>query len=268
MTAVTRGDAVAVVTGPTGVGKTLLCKAIVDRLDPRTVAALVDGPAATFDELTRMVAADFGVATRDQLRALVSSLPSRQANAVIVVDEAQNVPPDVLNALCGFAQEARGALQIVLAGQPALTRLVNRPESRALHERVGEWAELGPLAVDEVGGYVAHRVNVASPNPRIDFDSGAFDRLYELSFGMPRTINQVCDRALIRAFAESAATIDRRAVDAAAWELGLRAAPRGREAFRRAAIGVGFLLLMTAGGAAAAWLFRDRVYEILRRWLM
>ena len=99
-----------------------------------------------------------------------------QAFAVVLIDEAQNVPVDVLERLgviLDIEREQR-LLQIVLVGQPGLLRLLARPELRLLAERASVRCALEPLAADEVVGYVLHRIAVAGGNARVEFDEAAW----------------------------------------------------------------------------------------------
>ena len=98
----------------------------------------------------------------------------------------------------------------MLVGQPALTALLTHPDLRGLNASVARRIELGPLAADEISGYVMHRLSIAGAHTRIEFDEAAIARLHELSEGSPRLVNVLCDRALTRGQAASAAVIDAR----------------------------------------------------------
>jgi general secretion pathway protein A len=277
--AVAQRSGLVVLTAPTGLGKTLLCLAIASALDRRTLWSIVSAPVASFDALVRTLLADLGVLSREELsraadpaelakrlRLSLASLASRQGTAVIMVDEAQDASPEVLTALHALAAGAPRSVQVVLVGQPALTRVLGRSELRAVDERVALRLELGALAADEVAGYVVHRVHVAAPSPRVEFDDRAFARVYEISGGVPRLVNQVCDRALAHAFESSATIVDSATVDAAADDLGIAPAFGRRETMRTAALALGFAALAAIGAGGAAWLFRDRVLVILQHW--
>ncbi|HZT77360.1 MAG TPA: AAA family ATPase [Vicinamibacterales bacterium] len=277
--AIARRDGLILVTGPTGIGKTLLCKAIADQLDQRTLISIAARPAASFDDLVRMLLADFGVLSREELaatradaaahelagtlRSFLASLSSLEANAVIVLDEAQNVAPAVLGALHALAAELPRTLQIVLAGQPALTSILAQPELRAVDEHVALRLQLGPLAADEVPGYLMHRVHVAAASPHIEFDDAALDQLYEVSRGVPRIVNQICDRAISLAYDDAATKLDAKTVAAAAADLGIESPGGRREALRGIALAVAIAMCVCAGASASTWLFRDRVHQIL-----
>ena len=269
---IARDDAWLVVTGSHGIGKTTLCSAIVQQLDRRALVSFVAKPPATFDALVQTLLVDFGVASRETLepndgnvetlRTFLSSLSSQSRAAVIVIDEAEKATPEVLRAVHALADAAPNRLQIILAGSPSLTRLLRDPALAAVDKRVALRTELGALAPDEIAGYVMHRVSIAGAGSRIEFTADAIARLYDVSLGVPRVVNQVCDRAIARAFESSATAIDRRLMLAAAADVGIAAPASGRDWIAYVALGIGF----AAGAAAAGWVFRDRVQAILSRW--
>ena len=271
-----RGDGIMLLTGETGIGKTTLCRSLVEQLGRRTVTSFIADPDASLDDLLKTVLVDFGVvaredatrgrlatATRQELTTAVgdfaASLAPLQASAVIIVDEAQNVPPEILEPLAALSEVA-GAdrrVQIILVGQPALPSLLHRKELRALERRVAVRCRLDPLTADEVSGYVVHRLAVAGTAARVEFDEGAFAELYAATRGVPRLVNLVCDRALTRGHETSASVIDDQLIAAAAATLEL--APLrsdARRLARMAAMALAFVALMLVGAGAAAWLFR------------
>src|SRR5262249_988735 len=121
-----------------------------------------------------------------------------QAFAVVMIDEAQQLPTRVLDELCVLANTADDDLlmQIVLVGQPSIFSMLKRPGLKRYESRLTLKCTLGPVAQDEVHEYVMHRLRVASERPLVEFDEGAAAALYALSNGSPRTINILCDRAL------------------------------------------------------------------------
>jgi len=279
--AIARRDAVSILTGPTGIGKTLACKAIPEQLDRRAMTSIVLTPVASFDDLVQRLLADFGVLSReelatraaagagalvDTLRSFLGPLASLRANAVIVIDEAQNVAPDVLTALDELAASMPSTVQIVLAGQPSLERLIARPELRALNQRGGERVQLGVLAADEVPGYVMHRIHVAAAGPRIDFDDAALALVYDVSGGVPRIVNQVCDRALMRASQTAQTLVTAEIVTAAADDLGMSPPAAAVGLIRIVGIMLALVLLAVAGAGVSAWVFRDRMHRIVVQW--
>jgi type II secretory pathway predicted ATPase ExeA len=257
-------DAVALLTGPSGIGKTLLCGALVDQLDRRTLVSRVADALNSPEHLLRTLLVDFGVisqaeasagqlasASRDDLagalRDFLGSLPALQATALLIVDNVDRLPPVVSAELRNLVE--RQQLQVILVANAKL--------ERSLDERVAVRAELGPLEQDEISGYVAHRLAVAGRGERIDFSEPALQKIFALSEGVPGIVNQICDRALTLGYQASASRIDGDFVEEAARHLGLSPA-EGAQTWRdRALIAVVMLALVLAGAAGAGWVFRE-----------
>ena len=151
--ALERREPVVVVTGEIGTGKTLLCRTVVERLERKTFLSIVTDPLLEHDDLLKQMLQDFGVISKDRtrltpasrhdlvhaLQQFLSSLASLNAHAVVIIDEAQHLKPDMLESirLVSNIQDERGTmLQIILVGQTDLDQLVSRPELRALKQRV------------------------------------------------------------------------------------------------------------------------------------
>jgi type II secretory pathway predicted ATPase ExeA len=278
--AIHRRAGVAVLTAPAGQGKTTLCRAVLDQLDRRTLTSLVNESVVSFEQLVGTLLVDFGVLSRAELlqhadgadliktlRSFVASLHSLQANAVVIVDEAQLLPVPVLRDLAAFAADTHPVVQLVLSGQPDLATLLSRSELQDLHNQIVARPELGALAEDEVPGYVMYRLSVAGRQPRVEFDDEAFRLLSEISQGNPRAVNQLCDRALTRGFDRAASVIDRELLQIAADELGLSAAAtRPAGIMPWIIVLAAALTLMGLGAAAAAWMFSDRLQQMVGAW--
>lgn len=269
-----RRDGVIVVTGAAGVGKTMLCRAVADQLGPRTTTSMVEQPPASLDELLEALLVDFGAESaaggrlartkgdaRARFQRWLESARSRPGPVVVLMDGAHQGTRELLAAIVALVTESSGALQVVLFGREALATTLAAPALQSVAERLASRVELGPLAADEVPDYVRHRLHSATPTPRVAFDDRALTRVFETSRGVPRVVNQVCGRAVTRALETSIALVDAPAVDAAAADLGLAPVRQARTGRRHLA--ALFLLLAVAGASASAWLFRDRVHEIL-----
>jgi len=161
---------------------------------------------------------------------------------------------------------AARVLQLVLIGQPALTYVLKHTDLGALNASVSRRAELGPLAAEEVSGYVGHRLSIAGANTRVEFDEAAIARLYDLSAGVPRIVNLLCDRALTRGHAAAAGIIDGALVDAAAEDLDLDLPETRLGRLASLAIVLTLALLMIAGAAGALWVSRDAVGRTIEQW--
>jgi type II secretory pathway predicted ATPase ExeA len=218
--AVDRREGFVVITGDIGTGKTTLCRALLEEIDRTTFTALVLNPFLTEDDLLKRILLDFGVISRDDLKGgrlarvtkqelietlydfLLSLIPLR-ASAVLVIDEAQNLPLPVLEQiriLSNLDTDKEKLLQIILVGQLNLHALLRSPELRQLDQRVSIRYTLEPLDADGVAAYVAHRLAIAGGAASVRFTSKALKLLHRRSDGIPRLINLMCDRALLTAF--------------------------------------------------------------------
>jgi general secretion pathway protein A len=133
---------------------------------------------------------------------LLSLLPIR-ASAVLMIDEAQNLPMPVLEQiriLSNLETDKEKLLQIVLVGQLELNALLKAPQMRQLDQRVSIRYQLRPLTRDEVAGYVSHRLTVAGGSAAVTFQAKALDMVHARTQGIPRLINLVCDRALLATY--------------------------------------------------------------------
>jgi general secretion pathway protein A len=266
--AVRRRAGAAVLTGLTGVGKTMLCRALVRRFDAGTRAAVVAGTCESVETILRAVLVDLGVATGGDLERVSTrehligaltgfsgTLRGRQTTAVVVIDGAHDLPADVLNDLGGLIDGEGGGLQLVLVGQPALLTALDRPELTGFSARVGVRCTLEPLAADEVGDYVTHRM-VVGDSFGVEFRASAIDRVFDLSGGIPRTVNRLCDRALSIASGLSTSTINDRVIESAAEDLDISLPETGWTPLRIAGVVLVLLTLVALGAGAAAYLYR------------
>ena len=243
--ALERREPLVVITGDIGTGKTLLCRTVLQRLPFKTFLSVIHDPLLDSDDLLKEMLKDFGViakdparfggATRHQLvetlHAFLTSLAPIQAHAVVMIDEAQHLRPDVLEQirlLSNIDDEKGTILQIILVGQTDLEPLLSRPELRQLHQRVSRRFALEPLNTEEVQQYIEHRLALArqdtpSPlaGPGATFTPDAIRVVTQISSGVPRVINLLCDRSLEQAFMAQVRTIDGAIVHSAAAALGI-----------------------------------------------
>jgi len=232
-----------VVTGTSGTGKTTICRTILESIDRKTFTSLVLNPYLSDEDLLRLILQDFGVISRDDVRrgllhgvksidllrtldGFLKSLTSLGARALLIVDEAQKLPPSVLEQikrLCGLALEA--PLQVVLVGQLSLTDRLRAPNLRALDQRINIRYRLRSLAAGETAFYVRHRLSVAAEEQLVTFTPKALHRVHRVTGGNPRLINLLCDRALAAGYSAQQTVIGPGIVDRAA--SGLRLEPAG-----------------------------------------
>jgi type II secretory pathway predicted ATPase ExeA len=275
LTAIGRRDGLVVLTGETGVGKTTLCRALVDQLDRRTLTSLVVLPCTSAEDLLRTILVDFGVITRaNGAAALLTrgdlesafhdflvSLAQVQAFAVVVLDEAQDLPVDVFDRLRAWIDLVDGVrlLQVVLVGQPSLLKMLERRALRQLSSYETVRCVLGGLEREEVGEYALHRLSVSGQGRDVGFDDAAAARVFELVGGVPAAVNFLCQRALAEVRRSSTATIDESVVETVARDLRL-APPSAKSGWPPTLATLTILVLFVlAGAAAAAFVFRDQV---------
>jgi general secretion pathway protein A len=223
--AIKRRESLTVLTGDIGTGKTTLCRAVLQSLDRKTFNAFVTDPFASREELLKVLLTDFGVASvedlttgrlRDASRTELSyllydflgTLPPLQAFAVVFIDEAQNLSLPLLEEI-RILSDADGQLQVVLVGQLEFREKLRLPQMRQLDQRVSVHCRLEPLDVAGVAGYISHRLHRAGGSAdRLTFSGDGVETVYELSGGVPRVINKLCDRALHLGHTRKVSTID------------------------------------------------------------
>jgi len=211
-----RRESMMLLTGDSGTGKTTLCRAVLQTLGERTFSAMILNPYMAGAEVLRIVLRDFGLVSNEDLRrgALASadvpqlmdtlegflkSLLPLGSHAVIVMDEAQSLAPGILDQirlLTSLEHNRQRLVQVVLCGQPGLLNTLKAEPLHALNERITRRVELSPLPLDEISPYIEHRLGVAGGLESIRFDPAATSAIGELSRGLPRRVNVLCDRAL------------------------------------------------------------------------
>jgi general secretion pathway protein A len=230
-----------VLTGTSGAGKTTLCRTVLEGFDRKTFAALVLNPYVSEEDLLLLVLQDFGVISRDEVRRertarvgvaellrtlidFLQSLPPLGARALLIVDEAQKLPPAVMQQLRRLAALQSGGhplLQIVLAGQLNLRDALRQPELRDLDARVAIRYRVRPLLPAETAAYVTHRLAIAGARSSATFTAKALQLVHRASGGNPRLINMLCDRALLAAYSASVDIVEVDQVHEAAARHGL-----------------------------------------------
>jgi len=265
-----------VVTGGIGTGKTTLCRALLAGLGPETRSALIFNAFISGMELLRSVVQELGIdmppgerTQKDHIDALNRFLLEtfgKGENAVLLIDESQNLSEDVLEQvrmLSNLETEKEKLIQIVLVGQPELRELLAGPSLRQLDERVMVRYHLNPLDPRDVRGYVEHRLVVAGGHGNLKFSGRAFKKIYGYARGNPRRINAVCDRALLVAYTREKHTVSggmvARAVADLKHDMGLSSGTRS-PVLRWAARAL--LLLLVIGLGLGAWRFGDAAFRL------
>jgi putative secretion ATPase (PEP-CTERM system associated) len=201
-----------VVTGEVGAGKTTIVRGLLNKLDStKVVAAQLVSTQLDADDTLRMVAAAFGVRTKDlgksdvllALEAFLVSVAHQGKRCLLIVDEAQNLTPhavEELRMLSNFQFETQGLLQSFLIGQPEFRNIMQSPHMQQLRQRVIAACHIGPMDQEETRAYVEHRLKCAGYEGRPLFDDKAYTALFQASGGVPRRINSLCDRLLLSGF--------------------------------------------------------------------
>jgi general secretion pathway protein A len=265
--AIRRREGFVVVTGDIGTGKTTLCRTLLEQIDRNTFTALVLNPFLSEGDLLRLILQDFGVVSRDDMKQgrlagvskqdlidvlydfLLGLLPI-QASAVLIVDEAQNLPLPVLEQLrilSNLETDKEKLLQIILVGQSNLRQVLRSPELRQLDQRISIRYDLRPLNEQEAFAYVNHRLSVAGGAEAVTFAPRALESVYELSGGIPRLINLVCDRSLLGAFSARSRRVTAGMVMKAAESLEMKAPQRSRLDWLRRRISLAVAAVGTVG---------------------
>ncbi|WP_140636464.1 ExeA family protein [Methylibium rhizosphaerae] len=229
------GGGFVLLSGEIGAGKTTVCRCFLEKIPKRCNVAYIFNPKLTVEELLKSICDEFripvhhdgpGVATiKDYLDPLNEFLLKTHAvgqNNVLIIDEAQNLSADVLEQLrllTNLETNERKLLQIILIGQPELRTMLARPELEQLAQRVIARFHLEALSERETAQYVRHRLGVAGLTTSMPFDRQARQRIHQLSRGIPRRINLLCDRALLGAYASGRNRVDREVVEKAAREV-------------------------------------------------
>ena len=239
--AIRRKEGFIVLAGDIGTGKTTLCRTILEQFDPTTFTALILDPFLSQEDLLREVLLSYGVLSREALRTgrlagatkhdlvrtlhdFLLSLEPIHGSAVLIIDEAQHLSPDVLEEirlLSNLETSERKLLLIVLVGQLNLLELLRDPKLRQLDQRVSIRCVLQPLTREGLEAYVTHRLRVGRPARPVTFTSDALDIVHSVSAGVPRVINLLCDRALMAGAETQSETIDGSHVRSAANALAL-----------------------------------------------
>jgi putative secretion ATPase (PEP-CTERM system associated) len=219
-----------VITGEIGAGKTTLLQTVLQRLDDRAVIARIVNTMLDPRELLDAIALDFGlddiskskpVLVRDLGLFLVEQ--RRQGRRpLLVIDEAQNLSPHALEEvrlLSNLETEKSKLLQIVLAGQPNLRDTIATPELEQFRQRIAVSYHLMPLEPADTAAYINYRLEHAALGEPPRFPPDACSLVHDISGGVPRTINVVCDAALVFGYAEERHVVDRAMIDEVITEL-------------------------------------------------
>ncbi|GAB3775738.1 AAA family ATPase [Ramlibacter monticola] len=213
----------SVICGEIGCGKTTLVRKLLATLDASVTVGLVYNTHTGIADLLEWIMLAFGqpylaatqVERYDRFQQFLLAEYAARRRVVLIVDEAQNLNAGALESLrmlSNINADKDQLLQVILIGQPQLKQLLNRPELHQFAQRVGVDFFIPPLAAPEVALYVQHRLQVAGRQQEL-FSQEALGRIAQASRGVPRSINILCDTALVYGFSAEAASIDAAMVD-------------------------------------------------------
>ena len=267
-----RDESLMLLTGETGTGKTTLCRAVIGALGDRTFSSVLHQPYMTGPEMLRLILRDFGLVSREELRrgvlasadvpqlldaleSFLRALVSIDSRAIVVLDEAQSLSPTLLDEvrmLTAFERDGKRLVQIVLCGQPNLLNTLKTEPLYALNERITRRVALTPLSRDEVEAYINHRLAIAGGADALTFTPEAMRLIAELSRGLPRRVNVLCDRTLQEGRVESERVIGVELVKRAAKSLAGAHPPPSEETDTGRAATAGDIVA-TAIGPGRSW---------------
>lgn len=229
------GGGFVLLSGEIGAGKTTVCRCFLEQLPDNCRVAYIFNPKLTVSDLLKTICSEFHIEVKhegigpatikdhlDPLNAYLLASHARGERNVLIIDEAQNLTPYVLEQLrllTNLETSERKLLQIILIGQPELRTILAKPELEQLAQRVIARFHLGTLDKPETLQYIQHRMQVAGLRGPLPFTRQAVARIHDLARGVPRRINLLCDRALLGAYASGVPQVVASVVDKAAREV-------------------------------------------------
>ena len=218
-------------SGEVGTGKTTICRSIIDALETKADTVYIINPslsgkaliASILDDLSVPYAAD--ASKKDLIDQLNNFLLNRDCHkpVVIIIDDAQTMPLEVLEdlrLLSNLETDKEKMLQMVIVGQPEIADTLARPDMRQLRQRITVNCRLEQLNPREVDNYIDRRLFIAGSNGQVQFSRGAKRIIANISKGIPRAINKICDYALTAGYVSDEYVISKKHVKRAISELG------------------------------------------------
>lgn len=213
-----------VITGDIGTGKTTIANSLLTDIEDDIVAAQIVTPKLSPDELVKMVAAKFELEITNKTKAdilkdlevYLFELHKRGQRALLLVDEAQNLPLETieeLRMLSNFQAKGKPLLQSFLLGQEELQPILRAPNMEQFRQRIVASCHLAPLTDAECVEYIEYRLTHAGYAGEPLFSQAAYDRIYQFTHGVPRKINTLMDRILLYGFLEELKNLDEEAVE-------------------------------------------------------
>ncbi|MFA5090841.1 MAG: AAA family ATPase [Candidatus Omnitrophota bacterium] len=209
---------IILITGEVGTGKTTLCKAFLNRLNPQAKVSIIFNPYFDEVQLLQAIVEDFGLRLEKKSRldiakkldSFLIDISLKGGNAVLIIDEAQNLTGhqlEQIRLLSNLETSQEKLLQIVLVGQPELSDKLEQFHLRQIRQRIFVKYNISPLKEEEVKNYVEFRLKKSGKN-KIKILPGCYKVIYDFSGGIPRLVNMLCDRALLLGFVREKMILD------------------------------------------------------------
>ena len=218
-------------TGEVGTGKTTVCRCLLEQLPDDLDVAFVLNPKLTASELLATICDELQISYDPGSCSIKELIDGRNHHlleahgagrkTVLIIDEAQNLEPEVLEQirlLTNLETNQHKLLQIIMLGQPELRDQLAKPELRQLSQRITARYHLGPLDRRDIAPYINHRLAVAGHHKKL-FPDKLVNRIFNLTNGIPRLINVVCDRALLGTYVEGGELVSHPVLKKAALEV-------------------------------------------------
>jgi len=227
ITALKTGEGFIKVTGEVGTGKTLICRKLLNEIPEHFVTAYIPNPYLKPDELRRALAVELGIKQAQNMSAQLLTqriqsqlltLHSQGHSVVLILDEAQALPAESLEALRLFTNletETRKLLQVVLFAQPELDQRLEKKEFRQLYQRITFSYQLRSMNSAEVEQYIHHRLQVAGYKGALLFSAALCKKITKASNGIPRLVNVLCHKMLMLSYGEGGYKITKNQLNAA-----------------------------------------------------
>ena len=200
-------------TGNVGLGKTMLCRYVMRHLPRNTRTAYVFNPQQDYAELLGTILYDLtgtvpdrgasSAQLHERLFGVLTNLAGNGTRVALIIDEAHCLKPELLEGLrllSNLETEKRKLLSLLLVGQNELEQTLRLPSMRALRQRISVWYRLRPFTRRESADYIRHRLRVANVSNGFKISGLACTVAHRYAQGVPRRLNQICDRALLAAF--------------------------------------------------------------------
>lgn len=219
------------IVGEVGTGKTMICRSFLRELRADFNIAYIFNPCINELELLQTINTELGIPGKskskkklvDVLNGFLLEERSKGHRVVVIIDEAQDLQPNVLEQLrllSNLETDTEKLIQIVLIGQPELDKVLAKDGLRQLRQRITIKWELLPLNLEETRGYIQHRLNIALGKGKVRFSRQAVETVFRYSRGIPRMINVVADRTLLIAFTQSTKKITPKIVKSGVSDIG------------------------------------------------